>query len=170
MGAQVLILSKLITFDQFLMEKLTFKVVFDDILYLQKFILQIINNTENLCFADCTYFGVFFYLSITSNHYKSTKNIILRHKSLKIIIQIYLSWFFQFLDFYKKRLIKANFVCVNHLGGQFQAPKLALIVSLIESTIVRHTLRNISGFESEGIGPPWAEIQGKKSHFQKRKL
>ena len=56
------------------------------------------------------------------------------------------------------------------LGVNFRAPKLAPIVSYIKSAIVRHDLRNISGSGLERIGPPGPEVQGKMSHFQKRKL
>ena len=41
--------------------------------------------------------------------------------------------------------------------------KLHLIDSTIESAIVRHALRNISGYGLEKIGPPRPEVQCKKS-------
>ena len=47
------------------------------------------------------------------------------------------------------------------LQGQFWATKLRLVDSTIESAIVRHALRNISGFGLERIGPPRPEVQCK---------
>ena len=83
MGAQVLILSKLMTENQFLIEKSTFKVVFDDICYFQKLSLQITNNTKNMCFVVFTCFAVFSHSISPKITMNLPKNIILRHKSLK---------------------------------------------------------------------------------------
>ena len=52
----MLILTKLLTENQFLIEKSTFKVGFG---YFQKLSLQITNNTKNLCFVVFTCFAVF---------------------------------------------------------------------------------------------------------------
>ena len=59
---------------------------------------------------------------------------------------------------------------VGQLRGQFWAPKLHPIDSAIESGMVRHILRKISGLGLERIGPASPEIQGKMRDFQNGQL
>ena len=75
-----------------------------------------------------------------------------------------------FFIFIRKGRFLAIFRGVSGLWGQFWATKLCLVDFTIESAIVRHALRNISGFGLERIGPPRPEVQCKTWDFQKVKL
>ena len=70
----------------------------------------------------------------------------------------------------QKMVILAIFDGVDQFWGQFWATKFHPIDSAIESGMVRHTLRKISGIGSEKIVPARPEIQGKTHDFQNGQL
>ena len=70
----------------------------------------------------------------------------------------------------QKMVIFVIFEGVGQLRRQFWASKLHSIDSIIESAMVRHTLRKISALGWESIGPARPVIQFKTRDFQKGQL